>query len=90
MTEPAKSTEPRRRKRQFTIRAMLFATFLVAIAAAGFSGLIRTEPDGGPTPFFLFIVAAPLALLLASGLLRAIQRLLATRKGSGRDAGFEP
>jgi hypothetical protein len=73
---------PPRRRRQFTIRAILFAMLLVAIAAAGFSGLIRTDQEGLPTTFVLFIVAAPLALLLLANVARAVERFLEARSRS--------
>jgi magnesium-transporting ATPase (P-type) len=76
MAEPPDSIQPSRRKRQFTIRSMLFGTMLVAIAAAGFSGLVRADEDDLPTAFVLFVVAAPLALLLVLSLARTVERLL--------------
>jgi hypothetical protein len=70
---------PLARKRQFTIRGILFATALVAIAAAGFGGLVRSGEDT-PTVFVLFVIAAPLALMLILSLGRAIERLIVMRR----------
>lgn len=73
-------TDPPPRKRQFTIRAVLFATLLVAIAAAGFSGLIRAGEENVSTMFVLFVVAAPLALMLILSLWRTVERFVAMRR----------
>ena len=69
--------EPPIRKRQFTIRSLLFATTLVAVAAAGFGGLVRAGQDDLPTVAVLFVIAAPLALMLVLSLARGIERLIA-------------
>ena len=83
MSEPDAATDPLPPKRQFTIRAVLFATMLVAIAAAGFSGLIRSDEDDMPTAFVLFVVAAPLALMLILSLARTIERFITMRRKRG-------
>jgi hypothetical protein len=64
-------------KRQFTIRALLFATTLVAVAAAGYGGLVRARQDDLPTVAVLFVIAAPLALMLVLSLARGVERLIA-------------
>ena len=71
---------PLPRKRQITIRAILFATTLVAIAAAGFGGLVRTDEDDLPVAFIVFVVAAPMALMLVLSLARTIERFIAMRR----------
>jgi predicted nucleic acid-binding Zn ribbon protein len=68
--------EPPRRTRQFTIRALLFATTLVAVAAACFGGLIRAGQDDLPTTAVLFVIAAPLALMFVLSLAGTIERLI--------------
>ncbi|HJS08498.1 MAG TPA: hypothetical protein VJ809_12590 [Pirellulales bacterium] len=68
--------EPPTRKRQFTIRALLFATTLVAVAAAAFGGLVRAGQDDMPTVAVLFVIAAPLALMLVLSLARGVERLI--------------
>jgi hypothetical protein len=75
--------EPRR-KRQFTIRAILFVTLLVSVAAAGFSGLLRAE-GGSPTTFVLFVIAAPLAVLLVASIARAIESYVMARRKRRQD-----
>ncbi|MEX2141759.1 MAG: hypothetical protein WD894_21010 [Pirellulales bacterium] len=80
MIESSDAIETPPPKRQFTIRAVLFATMLVAIAAAGFSGLIRADDDDLPIAFVLFVVAAPLALVLILSLARTIERFTAMRR----------
>ncbi len=84
MSEPDNTAPPARRKRQFTIRSVLFATTLVAIASAGFGGLVRAGEQGTPTLFVLFVVAAPLALMLVLSMTRTVERLLATRRKGRR------
>jgi hypothetical protein len=66
-------------KRQFTIRGLLVLMLLVSIAAAGFSGLLRAEEDS-PAMFVLFVVAAPLALLLLASIARLIESFIAARR----------
>jgi hypothetical protein len=68
--------EPPPRNRQFTIRALLFATTLVAVAAACFGGLVRAGQDDLPTAAVLFVIAAPLALMLLLSLVNTVQRLI--------------
>ena len=80
MSEPDNTASAARRKRQFTIRSVLFATTLVAIAAAGFGGLVRAGAEGTPTLFVLFVVAAPLGLVLILSLVRTVEQLLAMRR----------
>ena len=80
MTDSRDAIETPPRKRQFTIRAILFATTLIAIAAAGFSGLIRADEEDLPIAFVLFVVAAPLALMLILSLVRTIERFIAMRR----------
>ena len=80
MSEPDNTAPPARRKRQFTIRSVLFATTLVAIAAAGFGGLVRAGEEDTPTLFVLFVVAAPLALMLVLSLGRTIERFVVMRR----------
>jgi hypothetical protein len=80
MSERPKSVEAPPSKRQITIRAILFATTLVAIAAAGFGGLVRTDDDDLPVAFIVFIVAAPLALMLVLSLARTFERFIAMRR----------
>jgi hypothetical protein len=80
MSEPDNTADLSRRRRQFTIRSILFATTLVAVAAAGFGGLVRAGEDGDPTMFVLFVVAAPLGLVLILNGWRTIERFLATRR----------
>jgi hypothetical protein len=82
MSEPRPKPEPRP-KRQFTIRAILFVTLLISVAAAGFSGLLRAE-QGSATLFVLFVIAAPLALLLVASVARAVESLIIARR-SKRD-----
>jgi phosphatidylglycerophosphate synthase len=74
-------------KRQFTIRALLVATTLVAVAAACFGGLVRAGQDDLPTAGVLFVIAAPLALMLILSLMRTAERLLAIwRKRNERNS----
>ena len=77
MNEPENTAEPPPRKHQFTIRGILFATTLVAVAAAGFAGLVRANDGQTATPFVLFVVAAPLALMLVLSLIGATEQLVA-------------
>jgi hypothetical protein len=77
-TDPAEP--PLRPKRQITIRALLFATTLVAIAAAGFGGLVRTDEDDLPVAFIVFVVAAPLALMLVLSLASTFERFITMRR----------
>jgi hypothetical protein len=79
MAEPHHLQEPRQRP-QFTIRALLFVTLLIAISAAGFSGLIRAGQDDLSSEFVMFVVAAPLALLMIAGIWEAVQRILESRR----------
>ena len=74
MIDESNSPEPR--KRQFTIRGILFATTLFAVAAAGFGGLARSNAGETATPFVLFVIAAPLALMLVLSLVSAVERLV--------------
>ena len=76
MTDTDNSFEPPPRARQFTIRALLFATTLVAVAAACFGGLVRAGQDDLPTAAVLFVIAAPLALMLLLSLVNTVQRLI--------------
>ena len=80
MSEPDNTASAPRRKRQFTIRSVLFATTLVAIAAAGFGGLVRAGDAAAPTLFVLFVVAAPLGLMLVLSLGRTIERFIVMRR----------
>jgi hypothetical protein len=75
--EPPISLDQPPRKRQFTIRALLFATTLVAVAAACFGGLVRAGQDDLPTAAVLFVIAAPLALKLILSLANTVERLIA-------------
>jgi hypothetical protein len=77
-TDPVDLPPPR--KRQITIRAILFATTLVAIAAAGFGGLVRTDEDDLPVAFIVFVIAAPLALMLVLSVARGIERFVTMRR----------
>jgi hypothetical protein len=74
--QPPNSLEPPPRKRQFTIRALLFATTLVAVAAACFGGLVRAGQDDLPTAAVLFVIAAPLALMLVLSLASTVERFI--------------
>jgi magnesium-transporting ATPase (P-type) len=67
-------------RRQFTIGAILLLTFMVAIAAAGFSGLVRTEQDDLPTAFVLFVIAAPLALMVFVSITKSVTHFIAVRR----------
>ena len=81
MTELPNAVEPPPRpKRQITIRAILFATTLVAIAAAAFGGLVRTDEDDLPVAFIVFVVAAPLALMLVLSVAGTIERFVVMRR----------
>jgi hypothetical protein len=82
--KPTTRLEPPRRKRQFTIRAILLVTLLVSVAAAGFSGLLRVE-QGSPTTFVLFVIAAPLAVLLVASIARAIESYVMSRRKRRQD-----
>jgi len=77
MNEPENTADQAPRKHQITIRGLLFATTLVAIAAAGFAGLVRADDGQTATPFVLFVVAAPLALMLVLSVVGAVERLVA-------------
>ena len=76
MTDSPDAPDAPPRKRQFTIRALLFATTLVAVAAAGFGGLMRAGAGDKPTVFILFVIAAPLALMLVLSLARSVEHLI--------------
>jgi hypothetical protein len=77
MISPSDIPDPPPRKRQFTIRALLFATTLVAVAAACFGGLVRAgQDDDLPTAAVLFVIAAPLAVMLILSLAGAVERLI--------------
>jgi hypothetical protein len=78
--QPPPQLDPPRRGNQFTIRAILFLTLLVTIAAAGFGGLVRAREDNLSTTFVMFVVVAPLALLLVMSLSQAVQGFLKTRR----------
>jgi hypothetical protein len=80
MTQPIDSSEPPKPKRQFTIRAILFATTLVAVAAAGFGGLVRAKDDELPVFFVLFVIAAPLAFMLVQSAYRGVENFIAMRR----------
>jgi cation transporter-like permease len=86
MSEAKPEPEPEPRpKRQFTIRAILFVTLLVSVAAAGFSGLLRAE-QGSATLFVVFVIAAPLGLLLVASVARAVEGfIIARRRRDGRE-----
>jgi hypothetical protein len=75
--EPPKSFDPPPRKHQFTIRALLFATTLVAVAAACFGGLVRAGQNDLPTAAVLFVIASPLALMLVLSVAGSVERLIA-------------
>jgi hypothetical protein len=85
MSEPDNTADAPRRRRKFTIRSILFATTLVAIAAAGFGGLVRAGEDSGPTLFVLFVVAAPLGLMLILSGVRAAERFFIARRKRRRN-----
>lgn len=81
--EPPNNRDPPPRKWQFTIRATLFATTLVAVAAACFGGLVRAGQDDLPTAAVLFVIAAPLALMLVLSLVSTAERLIALWRKRG-------
>jgi hypothetical protein len=71
---------PRRRRFQFGLFSLLLLMLIVSVLAAALSGMLQLSDTSLPRGFFVVMaVAAPMAVLVAVGLLRSVSRLLGRR-----------
>ena len=80
-TDPSKKPPPNRRRYQFTLATLLFIAVPVSVLAGTWAGLIDFD---GPTPLrafhLLVAAAAPMGILIAISLIRAVIRSKGPRR----------
>jgi len=79
----SRSPPPPRRRVQFSLRSLLLLAVICSVSAATLAGMLGLQRSGVKFPPGFFVVmaaAAPLAVMVVLGLIRAMIRWLARRK----------